>query len=159
MIEPKAIELATIARESFDTFYADAQALLHQHWRELATYPDIPLSVDETVYRRLEAAEQLVVITLRTSGVLCGYALFLLRRHPHYQASLQALEDVIYIAPALRRLGLGRTLLRETETILRGLGCQTVIHGVKLAHPALGELLEAEGYTPVERVYSKRLDT
>lgn len=160
MIEPEllATDLVTVATEPYATFKDAARPLLEAHWRELATFPDIPLAIDDRQYEFLEQAGHLLIVTMRVAARLCGYGVFVIGPNPHYAGSLQAREDIIYIAPSLRRLGLGQRLIRESEARLREKGVQVVHHAAKLTHPALGELLVAEGYQPVETTYCKRLD-
>lgn len=155
---PIAADLVTIKVERWADFKAEGKSLFEAHWKELATYPDIPLWIDDTQYEFLERRGHLMIVTLRVEDRLCGYAVFMIGANPHYATSLQAKEDVIYITPTARRLGLGRNLLRQTEVLLRQAGVQVVAHAVKRTHPALGELLQAEGYQPIEMVYVKRLD-
>lgn len=157
-LAPVATDLVTIKVERWAQFKAEGKPLFEQHWRELATYQDIPLWIDDAQYERLEAHGHLMIVTMRVADRLCGYAVYMIAANPHYATSLQAREDVIYIEPRARRLGLGRNLLRQSEVLLRQAGVQVVAHAVKLTHPALGELLQAEGYQPIETVFTKRLD-
>lgn len=157
-VQPTATDLVTIKVASFDAFREEASELLKEHWRELATYQDIPLEIDESQYRFLEQQGHLMIVTMRVADRLCGYAVFIIAPNPHYAGSLQAKEDIVYIAPAVRRLGLGRNLIRESEVLLRAAGVQVVHHAVKLTHPALGKLLVEEGYQAIEILHCKRLD-
>lgn len=147
-----------VEEENLAAFWPDAQSLLRHHWEEIAAHKDIPLTVNLRVYEQLEAEHHLCIVAARASGRLVGYAVFFVSPHPHYKTSLQAQEDVIYLHPALRGSGYGRELLRASERVLRRRGCQLVHHHVKIAHPALGLLLQTEGYQPVETIFSKRLD-
>lgn len=155
---PATATYVQFAEESLATFWPDASPLIAQHWREIAAYPDIPLDVDLDTYRALEQAGKLCVLTARAGGAVIAYAVFFVLPHPHYRGSLQAHEDVIYVDPAHRGMALGLQLLDASERILRQRGVQVVHHHVKQQHPALGRLLDQSGYTPVETIYSKRLD-
>jgi hypothetical protein len=151
-------------REPFDSFFAEALPLLERHKLEIAHYADIPLDVDTEKYRMTESSGLLRVFTARLNRgpseplTLIGYAAFFVGPNPHYRTSLQAVQDVLYLAPEQRQGRLGLDLVRFTERELRREGVQVVYHHVKLAHPALGVLLAKDGYDPIEQLYAKRLD-
>lgn len=153
-----AVSVTDIRRESFDALWSDASDLLTQHWREIAAYQDIELAVDVDRYRALEAADSLRILTARVDGELIGYAVFIVSSHGHYRHSKQAMQDVFYVHPYYRGLRIGLKLIKASESLLRAEGCQVVHQHVKVDHPDLGRLLEHQGYTWVERIYSKRLD-
>lgn len=151
--------MVTIQREALFPFFDEAMPLFHRHWQEVSHYLDIPLEPDRQVYEAADANGMLRVYTVRgANGDLYGYALFFVRRNPHYASSLQAVQDIVFVAPEYRQGTLGMRLLRVAETELWGEGVQAVYHHVKLAHPALGKVLERMGYQPVETIYTKRLD-
>lgn len=145
-------------RESPKQIWEEILPLLQEHFVEIATYRDIPLSVDQDVYDRAEEAGVLRVYTARIDGDLIGYACFLMRPNPHYSGSIQAVADVVFISEAYRRGRLGLQLLQFADNGLTADGAQVIYHHVKLAHPALGRLLEHMGYEPVETIYVRRTD-
>lgn len=156
-----------------ETFIGEISPLLRDHWREIAHYPDIPLEPDYGVYRALAEAGMLRIYTVRepaamldvTTGQeadygvarLTGYAVFILRRAPHYKSSLEATQDILYLAPALRGRTIGAQFIRWCDGRLRGDGVQVVIHHVKRAHN-FGPMLERMGYEATDLLYRKRLD-
>jgi GNAT superfamily N-acetyltransferase len=149
----------SIQREDLHPFWEDAQPLFAAHWREIAHYLDIPLEPDTEVYERAQAMGMLRIYTVRgTGGDLYGYAMFFVRRNAHYASSLQAVQDVVFIHPEFRLGTLGMRLLKFAEDDLRASGVQVVYHHQKLAHPALGRILERQGYEAVETIWAKRLD-
>lgn len=152
-------EVITIAEEPYsEALWAEAQPLLVAHWREIASYADIPLSPAKARYAAAAAAGVLLILTARTACELVGYAVYELSRPAHYDTSLQAKQDVIYVHPDHRRGTLGMRLLIRSEEILRKRGVQVVHQHQKNAHPVLGELLARRGYEPLETLWSKRLD-
>jgi GNAT superfamily N-acetyltransferase len=152
--------MVTIQRESLHPFWEDALPLFERHWQEIAHWHDIPLVPDTEAYERAEAAGMLRIYTVRgTDGSLYGYAMFFVRHNVHYATSLQAVQDVVFIAPEFRLGTLGMRLLRFADDQLRADGVQAVHHHQKLAHPALGKVLERQGYEAVETIWVKRLDT
>jgi GNAT superfamily N-acetyltransferase len=133
----------------------ELKPLLAAHWREIAHFQDIPLNVDWETYHRASHDGVLRVITARTEERLAGYAVFFIRSNPHYQDSLQAVQDVMYMMPEHR--GRGGALINFAEDSLRAEGVQAVYQHVKEAFN-FGPLLERLGYVPIERVWVKRLD-
>lgn len=147
-----------LAREKFADFIDEAEPILRRHWREVAHYTDIPLNVDRSNYERIEQADMLRIFTARLGRTLIGYAVFLISPNAHYRYSIQAKQDVIYIAPEHRGRLAGYRLIKFADEMLRAEGAQVVYQHVKLSHPALGRILERIGYAPIETIYARRLD-
>lgn len=145
-------------RESLDQVRAEVEPLLYAHWQEISSYPDIPLDPDWSIYERAQELNRLRFFTARAERVLAGYAVYFLGHNPHYRGSLQARQDILYLSPEYRRGGAGLRLVRYADEQLAEEGVQVVYQHVKLAHPALGRLLERVGYEPVETLYARRLD-
>lgn len=146
------------ARESSDTVINEIAPLLENHWAEIAHYPDIPVGVDYDAYLRLEANGQLRIYTIRVGIELVGYALFTVRHSLHYQSSLQAHQDVLYLDPCYRRGRVGWKFIAWCDTQLKAEGVMVVYQHQKLAHPALGAILDRIGYEPVDMLWARRLD-
>ncbi len=91
------------------------------------------------------------------SPELLGYAVFFVGTNPHYRSSLQAVQDVLYLHPDMRRGRTAVNLIRFSEAELKREGVQVIYQHVKLAHPALGILLAREGYEHIEHIYAKRI--
>lgn len=132
--------------------------LWREHWAEIASHADIPLAPDHVAYERIEDSGALRVWVVRSGEALVGYAIWFVRPHLHYAGTLYALQDVLYVAPEHRARGLGPRLIRHCDQALAAEGVVVAMHHVKLAHPALGRLLERAGYQAVETTYAKRLD-
>lgn len=131
--------------------------LLHEHYKEISHYPDIPLDPDWEAYARAERADALRVYTLRDFGALRGYASFFVNHSMHYRGSRQAVQDVIYLVPELRHLRIGWEFINWIDGQLRDEGVQVCYHHVKLAHN-YGPTLKALGYEAIESVWGRRLD-
>ncbi len=162
-----------------DALWAEAIPLLAAHYLEVAHFKDIPLDPDRALYAASEEAGILRVFTARDDkgyihphslklkpgtrmGItispdpLVGYALYFVRPAPHYMGSVQAVQDVLYLAPAHR----GRTAYKFVswcDEQLSTEGVQAVYHHVK-ASKDFGPMLEHQGYELVDRIYAKRLD-
>lgn len=149
----------TFAREALSPdLVTELTPLLVRHYTEIAQFQDIPFDPDWPVYTEMAYAGVLRVFTVRADGVLIGYAVFIIRHHPHYRSSLQANQDILFVDPVWRRATLGLQLVDFCDEALRAEGCQIVYQHVKRAHPALGYIAEQAGYHPIETIYAKRLD-
>ncbi len=162
-----------------DALWDEAMPLLRAHWKEVAAFQDIPLNPDRALYAASEEAGILRVFTARDasggsydtqpvirkeypgwrpleSWPLVGYALYFVRPAPHYQSSVQAVQDVLYLHPDRR----GRTAYKFVAWCDEQLsieGVQVSYHHVK-ASKDFGSMLEHQGYELVDRIYAKRLD-
>lgn len=147
-----------IRHEGMLDVYDEARDLVEAHWREIATHKDIRLEPDIARYRAFDRLGVLRCFTARLGGTIVGYAVFIVQAHLHYAESIQALQDVIYVAPEHRRKGVGRMLSAVAEKALKEEGVQEIHQHVKKAHPELGFMLAADGYVETETIMSKRLD-
>jgi GNAT superfamily N-acetyltransferase len=147
----------TFARESYADLIDDIEPMLAEHHAELALYRDeIPLDPEFEAYHRADRLGLMRFYAARRVGVLIGYAIFsMLERHHHY-AHRWAINDILWIDPEHRNLGVGNGLFDVFEADLRG-GGPIVIHiETKEMAPALAALCLARGYGPVGMSYSKR---
>lgn len=132
----------------------EIKPLLFKHWEEIAHYKDIPLDPDFKQYQVLEDVGALRIFTARTEeGQLIGYAIFFIRKNIHYQSSLQAVQDVLFIDPAWR--GTGVKFIIWCDQRLAEMGVEVVYHHVKKVHN-FGPLLERLGYEEVDLIYARR---
>lgn len=156
------------ARETLtEHLIAEMLPLLSAHWREVAQFQDIPLDVDIATYLNAESSGLARCYTVRepfvfdtfppSSNALVGYAVFFVRPNPHYRASVQAVQDVLYLDPSMRG-GKGGEFIGWCDEQLRAEGVQISYHHAKLAHPQLGKALARLGYEPVETIWARRLD-
>jgi len=136
-------------------FCEELGPLLHAHYKEIAHYQDIELSPDFSKYKQLYDAGVLRVYTARKEKELIGYVIFFFNYSLHYQKSLQAVQDVLFIHPEHR--GVGTRLIKWADEQLRAEGAQVVYHHVKKEHN-FGALLERFGYKCVDLIYARRLD-
>jgi GNAT superfamily N-acetyltransferase len=151
-----AIDVA-FQREQAAALWDEILPLLEAHWREITHYPDIALDVDRALYEKLDSMGMLRCFTARVDGRLVGYAAYLVKANLHYRQSLQANQDVLYLAPEYRRSRIGSHMLLYADEQLRAEGVQVVYQHTKLAHD-IGPVLQRLGYEPVETIYAKRLD-
>lgn len=146
------------------SLWDEALPLLFAHWKEVAHYQDIELTPDIETYTRLEANGVIRVFTARAprydvppddrSGLLVGYALFIVTPHLHYRQVVQAQNDVIYIQPDQRGTMPLRFIDFCTESLFAD-GVDLVCHHPKVAHN-FGPILERQGFSPMDVLYVKR---
>lgn len=132
--------------------------LIHLHHAEISPWNDIPLDVDWLRYEMSYRAGVMRFFTARAAdarGPLVGYASFFVDRHPHAQASRQAVSDVLYLHPKYR--GMGGKLIDFCDAELKSEGIQIVYHHVPASHD-FSPILARKGYVPVDIVLGKRLD-
>ena len=136
----------------------EAKPLLEKHWREIAVHQDIPLDPEYSLYDTLGDSGLMVCYTIRDdSRSMVGYAVFFIRPHMHYRGHVWAINDIIWLHPDFRRLGVGRDFVRFIEADLRSRKVDVVHINGKVAHPALIVLLRSEGYVIVGTELEKRL--
>lgn len=169
------------AQESWAMAVDEMKPLFEAHWREVATDLTIPLEPDYARYQGLDDANCLRVYTVRArqtvrwtfpghgfveqeeyagtheESPIVGYVIFFVAPHAHYKSSLQAYGDVIFLDPEFRRGTIARELIRFAEESLGAMGVQVVRYHVKVAHPALGVVLQRMHYAHTEDGYEKRI--
>lgn len=134
----------------------EVKPLLQKHWEEVAHYKDIPLDPDYTQYILLQDLNMLRSFSARDdNGKLIGYAVFLVKKHPHYKQHLYAMQDIIFIDPDRR--GIGVFLIKFCDEELRKIGVHVVSHHVKFSHN-WSSILERMGYEKQDIILTRRLD-
>jgi GNAT superfamily N-acetyltransferase len=150
-----------LAREDLASVRAsNIEVLLASHWQEIAHYKDIPLDVSWSDYEKVEQVGMLRIYTARVGRELVAYACYKVARNSHYQSSLQAIQDVLFVEPAHRRSGIGGQLVAFADCMLRTEGVQVTYQHSKVSGIGrlLDELLLSQGYELIERIWAKRLD-
>jgi GNAT superfamily N-acetyltransferase len=148
--------VVTYTCEAFDAVREEIAPLLERHYRELATFQDIPLKPNWPMYARLAKAGHLPIFTARIDGVMVGYVVYLAITSMHYSI-FQAQQDVLWLAPQYRGNHIGAHLINYSEASLRDMGVVLIQQHEKLEHPELGILLAKLGYRPMDRIWVKRL--
>lgn len=135
------------------------EQLLAEHWHEVAHFQDIALEPDWDTYARAESTGNFRLFTARIAGELVGYAAYFLNHNPHYKSSLQAVQDVLFLAPAHRGARIGSHLILFADQYFRGQGAQVIYQHSKVKRELdIGPLLRHLGYELVDTLWAKRLD-
>lgn len=133
----------------------EVEPILHEHYKEIAHFQDIPLDPDYDQYIQLEDAGVTRFYVARDKdNYMIGYALFFVRHNIHYKTSLQAMQDIIYIRKQSR--GIGGRFIAWCDEQLRAEGVNVVYHHVKNEHN-FGPLLEKLDYKLIDHIYGRRL--
>lgn len=131
--------------------------LAKRHWAEMPFDLDVPLAPSWETYSELDDAGRLHITTARAEGVLVGYFIFFIGRHPHYDV-LAGSMDVYYLAPEFRKGTAGIRLFMETERFLRSRGVQYLLATSRLDRDkSASALFERLGWKAARVVYEKRL--
>jgi GNAT superfamily N-acetyltransferase len=150
--------VVVITEESFSAFYPEARDLIARHAAELNPHDDIPLNINEPLYVAAEMRGMIKTYVARIDGIIVGYAIYIVDTALNWMQSLQAQQTAFFVDPNYRVSTIGTRLLRLSEEALEKLGVQMVLQQQFTKHPALGRLLEHEGYEQSSIVWQKRLD-
>lgn len=143
--------------ESFVERLPELKPILPLHYEELALdKADCPLDPRYDVYERLEAAGELLFVTLRQRGALIGYFIGMVAPGMHYRTCLTCHMDIFYVHPDHRGNAGGQILFAEVERELRRRGVTRWFVGCKL-HLDASWLFERLGFQRIEVYYSKVL--
>lgn len=136
------------------------QALAAREYEEVGQKDLASLCVDWARYRELDAAGKLATFIAKRgsgqSGLIVGYAVFIVQTHIHYRNSLVAANSAVYVAPEARAGRVVLKLLRYAEIGLEAQGVRKIYYHVKRERD-FGRLLDHLGYEDVERMYAKVL--
>lgn len=149
--------MITLHIESFAERLNELQALLPEHYKELAlNQSDVPLDPQYEVYIERERQGALLFVTLRDAGELIGYFIGFVAPGLHYKTCLTCTMDIFYVRKDKRQGSAGVRMFRFVEKELRRRGVQRWFMGSKI-HADASALFERIGASKVETYYSKWL--
>lgn len=152
----------TFAWESLSGMLDEGLAdIIAKHWDEVGVHKDaVPLAIDWERYHKLEAEGILRLMAARRDGNLVGYASYFVLPHIHYSTTQHAMNDGIYIDPAVR--GVGIRLIRAAEKALAQIArpkpIRIMYHAkfhVEKERGTLSRVFEALGYKAFETSHDK----
>lgn len=150
--------MLTFQRERSADLWAEIMPLLIEHKAEIAHYADIELDPDQLAYNACEMMGMLRCYTARLNGELIGYACFFVKHNMHYQQSLQAVQDVLFVTKPHRHGRVGYKLIKYSEEQLQFEGVQVVYQHLKWNRPETIGFFHKLGYEDVDLIVAKRLD-
>jgi len=150
--------MLTAQVEPYSEALPDLLPLYPQHWSEVALDQDRPeaaLKPRFDVYAQRDAAGELVLVTLRNDGSLCGYFLCFVSPGLHYADCLTAQMDIVYVHPLMRGRHGGMRLINTMRRELKRRGVKRWFAAEKIGRSSgLGRMFELAGFRPVETYYS-----
>jgi GNAT superfamily N-acetyltransferase len=136
---------------------ADAMDLLKAHYEEVAKFKRLlKPNPDIERYLNLQRLDRLHLVTVRDGALLRGYSIHFIYQHPHYRQVKCAEDDMHYVIPSLRRMGVGKTLRGFALDGLKERGVKFVTARMKVGHEHETHLREL-GYTPMEMCWARDL--
>lgn len=149
--------MITVQVESFERCIPELSAIFPQHWEELALFRDrMPLDPQYHEYCRREQTGKLMLVTVRESGRIVAYYTAQLAPGFHYQSTVTATMDMVYVLPEVRDRGYATPLFLRVERELKKRGVQLWYSGYKTMN-ALGlpRFLEAMKFSPADTYMAK----
>lgn len=147
--------MITAQVEPFLPFLEEVKPLLPLHWEELAMNKDkVPLAPQWGVYEAMDAAGQIMTVTLRERGRLVGYFVGFVKPGLHYETCLTLTMDIFWTHPDIRGGLAGVKLFRAVEKEAKRRGVQRMLFGSKL-HKDASRLFDFLKMEPIETYYSK----
>jgi L-amino acid N-acyltransferase YncA len=138
------------------TLRDEVQALLQQHWDEVAhDKTSRQLAPDWAQFDAMERAGMLFVMTVRAAGLLVGYACAIMRPHLHSAGTLTAYVDAMYLAPRARHGRAGARFLRYIDAALAANGAQYIYWHIKPERDFAPILQRSLGYHFVEEIWGR----
>jgi GNAT superfamily N-acetyltransferase len=151
------VNTLTAQVESYANCVGELKAIFPEHWRELASDPDIELAPRYDLAEAVDKAGALLLVTLRCGQMLAGYFIATIAPGLHYETCLTCTTDIFYVRPEYRDGTAGRKLFREVERELIARGVKRWYAASKLKNDC-GAFLRRAGFEPIDMNYRKRLD-
>ena len=148
--------MITYQVEKYSNCVEELKKLYPEHYEELSVTKSIPLEPNYEVYKYIEDAGILKVVTCRNDEDLIGYILFIVTPHLHYKSCITAVEDIYFVRKDYRKGRTGIKLFQFAEKYLKEQGVHRVIYGTKV-HLDNSKLFEYLGYSFFEKLYSKMI--
>ena len=149
-----------IEPEPVETCYPELDALLMNDMPRPAERERLlPMRVDWLAFRRLSAADGVVLVTARDveqGGRLAGFLLYIVVPNMHHIGTVVAACDFLVVADNMRGMGLAGRMMQVAEPILRARGVKLVTHLFCVCYNA-EPLFPKLGYTLIEQSYLKEL--
>lgn len=146
------------AREKLtDKLLDEMYPLWKDHHEEVPGIEGIPLDPNFDVYRECDSRGVLRIYTIRHFNNLHGYQVFMVGTHPHSKHSIQAIQDILYLCPDIRRGFTASQFIKWCCECLRDEGVNVVYQYIS-ARRDFGKVLERIGYELQDLVYSRKLN-
>jgi GNAT superfamily N-acetyltransferase len=146
-----------LQRETLYDVMEDVAPLLELHYRELTMHKErIALDPVWERYAALEKQGSIALFTARVEEKLVGYSAFFVQSHIHYERTLVASNDVLFLHPDYRKGSCGIKLIRFSEQQLKAQGVDKITWHVKFSKD-FRPILHRLGYVDEEVTVGKIL--
>lgn len=147
--------MLTYQVEAYADVVEEAKPLLARHSAEIT--PTLPFSPRWNDYEALAAAGLLRIYTARFDGALIGYSVFSLLPVMNSGALMEATEHTLFVVPEHRKGRVGIGLIKFGDAQLATQGVDVLMRCVHVEHDFGPLLVGHMGYSPVYKIYGKRL--
>lgn len=144
------------SRERLSSIYEEILPLFQAHYKEIAWNKDkIPLDINRERYFQMNEEGVLICFTGRDSKrKLLAYSAFFISAHPHYNSTIFAVNDVVFVHPSVRGALNGDAMIDYCETELKALGAQVITWHIK-TYLDWSPLIKRKGYEPSDCIWQK----
>lgn len=135
----------------------EIDALLRDMYQHTVASSGIPqYDFDWPRYEQVDKSGMLLLCTIRYDGLLAGFVMYLVVKHPHHRTVDSAECDAIAINHTVRGHGIGHMLYEFAERQLRDRGVQFVTHRYRVCY-GVEPVFPKWGFHLEEHVYKKEL--
>lgn len=146
--------MITAQIELYSDCIEEMKPLFVDHWKELGIYQDkMPLDPNYALYQFRQNQNELVMPTIRENGKIIGYWPTFITNGLHYNSTLTASMDILYIHPDHRGSGAGKMLFECLRDELKRRGVKIWYTGSK-NHKQIEWFLKMMGFDPVETCFA-----
>jgi len=124
------------------------------HHAEVNIFDDTPLNINWGQYKKMK--NMYLLTTCRVGGVLIGWVGYFVYDHMRHIGYKIAKEDWYYIEPKYRNIGIGKSLFKYAENLLRDVGVKRIMMSCKVGQDYT-EMIESMDYTNHEKNFTKAL--
>jgi hypothetical protein len=142
------------AREQYSaSLVAEMRPLWETHYAETHDDKYGPLDPDMSFYEKAQGI--LRIFTARRDGVLVGYQVYFVMNDPHSRASVQAVQDILFVHPSARGTD-GYRFMKWCVAELEREGVDVIHQRIPARHD-FGHILERMGFELSDLTYAKRV--
>lgn len=153
----QTVELTTQTEPVTRQVTDEIDALLRDMYSNTVASSGIPkYDFDWPRYEQVDRSGMLLLCTIRYDGMLAGFVMYLVVRHPHHRTVRSAECDAIAINHTIRGHGIGRMLYEFAEKQLRERGVKFVTHRFRVCYDEQ-PVFPKWGFKLEEHVYKKEL--
>lgn len=145
------------AVENVASALRDAKDLVATHWEDIRDqFYGKDFALNDRVYEQLEKNNQLIIVTARSdTGALVGFTFCVLNRNTYCDV-VNAISDVIYVAPHYRVSKIFIKLIGILEDVLSNMNVYDITYNVNLVND-YSSILNRLDYDKQAIVFNKKI--